>query len=127
MTIQGAINSSKKFKRPDDNFWAFIKDEYIIYKNDYTEVIYSPTFTTKDILATDWEVLICEEHNIIASDSETARVGSCAKCSNKERKPDYMEMQEKFDKIIEQESSSCSKCTCDINIIMGKGCQCGGA
>lgn len=58
MTIQEAIESGKKFRRP---CWG----------NDWGTPTSAWKFSIEAVLATDWEVLLCEKHASIIGDIET--------------------------------------------------------
>jgi len=135
MTIQEAINSEKKFRRVDDRDW-FAKVHLIL------------GFDNEDILATDWEVLVCEKHNAITDEWNNAvqgcpscplveekqqpecvhvglvkETGDCAKCGVNVL-PDVSCF---FDDSIEKKIDSVEKlCTCDKWLVLVKGCKCGG-
>jgi len=52
MTVQEAIKSGKKFRRPGISGW-------------YSSGMLTMVNTRASILATDWEVLLCEKHQTI--------------------------------------------------------------
>lgn len=124
MTIQEAINSKKPFKRKEFGGW--------VRRNDFW-------LSKKDILATDWEVLICEGHNYITNYTSVASsictqcigtaVGTTPPIFKKEQlgkiAKELLEDHRKFYQEC-KDSKNQRQCTCDINTIMGKGCQCGG-
>lgn len=85
MTIQEAIKSGKKFRLTEKWSWMVSRDNHWICKGGIT--IEDHQFRPDDILATDWEVLICEDHQETRDVfEESAQV--CCQCREEEQQPE---------------------------------------
>lgn len=77
MTLKEAINPNFSFKRPlHDAYYTSIDDYMENFSGTVTDVV---TQIVKDLLADDWEVLVCKEHETVIYDIEAST--HCLACT----------------------------------------------
>ena len=123
MTIQEAIKNGKKFKRMSDKLWITVNSAGTIH---VLGCGYGAHITSYDLLATDWEVSLCERHD---SATNQAQPMSCWDCDDEKGQPwDHGITEEQKDKFRKDWNASWSKkCTCPKLEVMQSGCKCGGS
>lgn len=76
MTIYDAIMSGKAFRRPGSPKREF-NGEALWWASDF----FAGNFSRDDLAATDWQIKICDEHNINTNDCDITTI--CMHCLNK--------------------------------------------
>jgi len=77
MTMQEAIRSGKKFRRPKFLvWWSYDKKTYSFY---VPRCSYYIALNFDQIVATDWEVLLCKKHDYTTADAREAHCPCCTK------------------------------------------------
>lgn len=75
MRIQDAINSGKKFRRPVWNNEEY--NNWFTYISDLQRILLN-----EDIIASDWEVLLCEKHDVKTDIGYKTLGYICVYCEN---------------------------------------------
>jgi len=113
MTIQEAIETTKPFRLPKwSNNWITVDLNANLFKLSGPDSPDLWKLFPNDFLSLDWEVKLCNTHNTIAINQLHLL---CATC-----------LGEAVTNIVPPEIKLVPKCSCDLRLILSKGCQCGG-